>query len=108
MVRDGLCPWARDIAKSVEHGVGEVRMAARAPPEMHDRVVVPDHRNCLDEFRRRKAREFVVERVPDPGVASQPEGDRGQTAICGRSVEEARAEAISGNVRPGRESATLH
>ena len=78
-------------------------MAARAPAEMHDRVVVPDRRNRLDDFRRRKARGFVVERLPGARVASQSERNRRRAAVRGRAVEEALAKTIGGNLRPGRE-----
>ena len=83
MARDGVCPWACNIAQGVEHGADEPRVAARAPAEMHDRVVVPDRRDRLDDFRRRTSREFVVERLPGARVASQSERNRRRAAVRG-------------------------
>ena len=103
MARDGVCPWACNITQGVDHGVGEARMAARAPAKMHDCVVVPNRRDRLDDFRRRISREFVVERPPDTRVASQSERNRRRAAVRGRAVEEALVKPIGGNVRPGPE-----
>ena len=61
---DGLRPRSLDFAEGFEHGAGEPRMAACAPPEMNDRVLVPDRRDRLDDVRRRKPREFVIEWLP--------------------------------------------
>ena len=86
MARDGVCPWAFNIGQGVEHRAGEPWMVAHAPAEMHNRVVAPDRRDRLDEFRRRKSREFVVERLPGARVASQSEHNRRRAAVRGIGV----------------------
>ena len=41
ITREDPCPWACVIAQVLEDGIGETRMAARAPVEMRERGSVP-------------------------------------------------------------------
>ena len=103
MPRDDFRPRAPYVAQGVEHGAGEPRMAARAPAEVNDRIVVPDRRHRLDDLRRRRSLQFVEQGLPRPGIAAQPERDRRRAPVRGRAVEEARVKTVGGNVRAGRE-----